>query len=294
MFGRGATLSKADVAVYTYAAAAQPRDRESLGTVAVVVTADEGSGGDNGPRHLLEEFGLRPRRAICPGLTHSVSIAHDGCVQMKITVRGRACHQALVDPVTEPMRLAIDLARAIVVAGDGLRQTRSDIPGITNSTLNVTRICGGKYFGMAPGRVEIWVDRRVLPSENFDAAEDHLQRLVGDFRNRNHADIECEVVQRAVPLRPSPEQTPWAQLVQREARTVLGVDVPLGGVPLYTDARWFGAHGIPTVMYGAGAEDLVEAGVNGEDENVAEKDVCSATQVVARVIAAVLAGQGEE
>ena len=96
-------------------------------------------------------------------------------------------------------------------------------------------------------------------------------------------------------------------------RAVLGTDVPLGGVPLsaptrstrtrvplvplggvlYTDARWFGAHGIPTVMYGAGSGDLVEAGVNGQDENVAEEDVYLATQVVARVIAVVLSGHAE-
>ena len=293
VYGRGATLSKADVAVYTYAAAAQPRHGEALGTVAVAITADEGSGGDNGPRHLLEDFGLRPKRAICPGITRSVTIAHDGCIQAKITIRGRACHQALVDPATETMRLAVAIAQRIVDAGDALRGRPSDIPGIVCPTLNVTRICGGETFGMAPGRVEVWVDRRVLPSENFDAAADDLRRLFSEFHDQYPAHVECELVQSAAPLRPSPEQAPWARLVQREASAVLGTEVPLGGLPLYTDARWFGAHGIPTVMYGAGAGDLVEAGVNGQDENVAEADVASATQVVARVIAAVLSGQAE-
>lgn len=294
LYGRGATLSKADVAVYTYAAAAQPRGGEAIGTVAIAITADEGSGGSNGPRHLLEAFGLRPRRAMCAGITPSVTIAHAGCIQVKITIRGRACHQALVDPAVETMRLVVGLGQTIVEAGDALRGHRSDIPGIGCPTLNITRIRGGEYFGMAPGRAEVWVDRRVLPSEDFGAALDDLQRLITDFRDQCQGVVEWEIVQTAVPLRPSPEQMPWARLVQREARAVLGTDVPLGGVPLYTDARWFGAHGIPTVMFGAGASDLVEAGVNGQDENVAEADVVAATQIVARVIAAVLSGHAEE
>ena len=216
LYGRGATLSKADVAIYTYAAAAQPQTSEPIGTVAIAITADEGSGGSNGPRYLLEEFGLRPRSAICAGITPSVTIAHDGCIQAKITIRSRACHQALVDPAVETMRLAVALAQRVVDAGDALRRRHSDIPGITCPTLNITRICGGEYFGMAPGRVEVWVDRRVLPSEDFDAAEGDLLRLIAEFRDQCQAVVEFELVQSAVPLRPSPEQAPWARLVQRE------------------------------------------------------------------------------
>jgi hypothetical protein len=39
------------------------------------------------------------------------------------------------------------------------------------------------------------------------------------------------------------------------------------------------------VMYGAGADDLRTAGVNGPDENVSVDDVCTACEVVARVVA---------
>jgi hypothetical protein len=44
-------------------------------------------------------------------------------------------------------------------------------------------------------------------------------------------------------------------------------------------------------MYGAGASDLRAAGVNGPDENVAERDVLETTEVLARVIAYVLRGE---
>ena len=69
---------------------------------------------------------------------------------------------------------------------------------------------------------------------------------------------------------------------------MLGNDISTGGLPLYTDARWFGSYGIPTIGYGAGSLDITEAGINGQDENVQENDVVKATEVIARVIAAVL------
>ena len=292
VWGRGATLSKSDVAGYAYALAAA---REALGaplerTAVLAITSDEGSGGDNGPRHLLERYGLRPARAIAPGLTHRVGIAHNGAVQLRLTVRGAAAHQAVVPPSREAMRHAVALARRMLDLDAELRRRPGRVDGIAHPTLNVTRLCGGELLGLAPGTVELLVDRRVMPDEDTGAAIDELSALVASARAELGATIESELVQCAEPLRPTPEGEAWARVVQREAQAVLGEPVPLMGVPLYTDARWFGARGIPTVLYGAGAEDLVGAGVNGADENVAETDVHAAAEAVARVVAQVLSG----
>lgn len=293
VWGRGATLSKSDVAGYTYALAAA---REVLGTdiahtAVLAITSDEGSGGDNGPRHLLEQFGLQPARAIAPGLTHRVAIAHNGALQLRLTVRGQAAHQAVVPVEREAMRHAVTLADRIFRADEALRDRAGAIDGIDSPTLNVTRLCGGELLGLAPGTVELLIDRRVMPTEDTDAALAELTDLIESVRAELGARIETELVQRAEPLRPTPEGEAWARVVQREAQAVLDEAVPLMGVPLYTDARWFGAHGVPTVLYGAGAEDLVAAGVNGADENVAESDVCAAARAVARVVTRVLVGE---
>src|SRR5262249_37754376 len=57
LYGRGAALAKGTVAAYVHGAAAAARGD---GTVAVAITADEGTGGHAGPRRLLDR-GLRPR-----------------------------------------------------------------------------------------------------------------------------------------------------------------------------------------------------------------------------------------
>lgn len=88
IYGRGATLAKGDVACYAYALAAA---RHVLGpepgaTAVLAITSDEGSGGERGPRYLLEELRLRPARAITAGFTHRVGIAHNGAIQARLTV----------------------------------------------------------------------------------------------------------------------------------------------------------------------------------------------------------------
>lgn len=294
VYGRGATLSKSDVAGYTYALAAAGK---ALGdaltrTAVLAITADEGSGGDNGPRWLLEQFGLRPARALVAGLTHRVGIAHNGALQLRLVVRGVAAHQAVVPPESEALRHATTLAARVFGAGDELRSHPGMIDGIAHPTLNVTRLCGGELLGLAPGTVELLIDRRVMPSEDTAVALADLTALIDDTAAHLGASVETEIVQRAEPLRPTAASEAWARIVQAEAQVTLGTPVPIAGVPLYTDARWFGSRGIPTVMYGAGANDLVASGVNGADENVAVTDVEAAAETVARVVARTLSVDG--
>jgi succinyl-diaminopimelate desuccinylase len=295
IYGRGATLAKGDVAAYTYALAAVAATFERPhGTALVAVTADEGSGGDHGPRALLEQRGLRPKRAITAGLTHQVGIAHNGAVQARIVVRGCAAHQAVVPPSDEAMRHAIMIAAGLVEAGDRLRRVAGPVPGISHPTLNVTRLCGGQWLGLAPGTVELLVDRRVTPAEQLDEAEGGLQDLIHGLAKKSGASVDVELLQRAEPLRPTADSERWALVVSEEAEQVLSAPVPLRGIPLFTDARWFGAHGVPTVLFGAGADDIAASGANGKDEHVAEADLIAAARVVARVATRVLAERQDE
>jgi acetylornithine deacetylase/succinyl-diaminopimelate desuccinylase-like protein len=62
---------------------------------------------------------------------------------------------------------------------------------------------------------------------------------------------------------------------------VLGEDIATHGVPLYTDARHYGAAGVPTVLYGAGPRTLLEANGHRADEKLVLDDLNKATKVVA-------------
>ena len=70
---------------------------------------------------------------------------------------------------------------------------------------------------------------------------------------------------------------------------MFGVDIPPVGVPLYADARLYGEHGVPIVMYGAGPRTLVEANAKRPDENLLLEDLRRATLVVAAAVRDLLA-----
>jgi succinyl-diaminopimelate desuccinylase len=69
--------------------------------------------------------------------------------------------------------------------------------------------------------------------------------------------------------------------IQRHGKRILGVDILAVGVPLYSDARLYGEHGIPIVMYGSGRRTLAESHAKGPDENLLLEDLRRATDVVA-------------
>ena len=78
--------------------------------------------------------------------------------------------------------------------------------------------------------------------------------------------------------------------IQRHGKRVFGVDIPAVGVPLYSDARLYGEHGVPIVMYGAGPRTLVESNAKRPDENLLLEDLRRATHVVACTLHDTLAG----
>ncbi len=289
VFGRGSVIAKSDVSAFAYGvSAACAHSRANVGTVLVAITCDEGGGGNLGPGHILEELGIRPRRAMTAGFTPIVGVAHNGAVQGVVTVRGIASHQAAVDPASDAMQHAVRIAAAIGERDLELRRRGSTTTGIAHPTFNVTRFRAGTSFGMAPGLAELLIDRRVTPDEVLAEAEQDVRAVVHSVPHGDAVAVELDLRPGVEPMRPTAGQLSWAELVRDEAAAVLGHPVPMGGIPIYTDARLFATAGIPTVLFGAGDPDLVAAGVNGVDESVAEADVAAAVQIVARVVERVL------
>ncbi len=100
----------------------------------------------------------------------------------------------------------------------------------------------------------------MIPEETPADVEAELRALIAASA-RAHPKVKVDVRQLllAVPLTPLPGTDRIAAAIKRHAERILGVDVPVSGVPLYTDARHYAAAGIPTVLYGAGPRSILEA-----------------------------------
>jgi acetylornithine deacetylase/succinyl-diaminopimelate desuccinylase-like protein len=295
MYGRGVAVSKSDFATYAYALRAlQTLAREGLalkGSVELHFTYDEEVGGDIGPRWLLEQRLSRPDYAICAGFSYAVTTAHNGCLHLEITVRGRQGHAAMPESGVDALAAATTILSRIYDSRAALRQRCSAVPGITHPTLNVGLIEGGINTNVVPDRVSFRIDRRIIPEENPTQAEAELRSVI------ERAAAECSGIRvetrrilLAQPLVPVAGAERVTDALRRYGESFFGVPIAEYGVPLYTDARHYAAAGIPTVLYGAGPRTLAEAHGHAADECLRLNDLRGATATVACALTELLGG----
>ena len=163
--------------------------------------------------------------------------------------------------------------------------------GIDHPTMIVGLIEGGINTNVVPDRLTLRLDRRMIPEEDPVTVEAGVRALIENaVRGRDGIRVEIRRLLLARALQPSPGQKRLVEPIQRHGRRVFGEDIPAVGVPLYADARLYGEHGIPIVMYGAGPRTIAESNAKRPDENLLLEDLRRATHVVASAVHDVLSG----
>ena len=286
LYGRASAVSKSDFASYTFAV----RALESLGVplkggVELHFTYDEEFGGELGPGWLLQHGHTKPDLLIAAGFSYQVVTAHNGCLQMEVTLHGLASHAAYPHTGVDALQAANRLLTRLYAYNDVLRTRLSQVAGITHPYLNVGRIEGGSNTNVVPGKVVIKLDRRMIPEEDVQAVEAEVRAMIDAVPAESpgvRVDIKRLLLAHA--LKPLPGNAPLVDAIQRHGQAVFGEPIPTSGTPLYTDVRLYGAHGVPAVIYGAGPRTVLESNAKRADENVQLADLRRATQVVARTL----------
>jgi acetylornithine deacetylase/succinyl-diaminopimelate desuccinylase-like protein len=295
MYGRGVAVSKSDFATYAFAlsaleAAARERGARLAGTVELHFTYDEEFGGELGPAWLLRRGLTRPDLAICAGFSYAIVNAHNGCLQLEVTVLGQAAHAALPDTGVDALRAASAVLDALYALAPAYAARRSKVAGIACPTLNVGRIEGGTNTNVVPARVVLKLDRRIVPEEDPVAVEAELRATIERAVAKvPRARVELRRLMLARPLVPRPGHERLADALARHGERVFGEPIAVTATPLYTDARLYGEAGVPVVLYGAGPRTLLEANAKRADENLRLEDLRGATKVVAATLADLLA-----
>ena len=295
MYGRGVAVSKSDIATYTYALAAlralAQRDAGLRGAVELHFTYDEELGGLAGPGFLLANKLTEPDFAIAASFSYAVVTAHNGCLQFEVTVRGKSGHGAMPQTGRDAFRAGAAILDAIYTEADALAAKKSRVNGIDHPTMIVGLIEGGINTNVVPDRLTLRLDRRMIPEEDPVTVEAEVRALIENaVRGRDGIRVEIRRLLLARALQPSPGQKRLVDPIRRHGRRVFGEDIPAVGVPLYADARLYGEHGIPIVMYGAGPRTIAESNAKRPDENLLLEDLRRATHVVASAVHDVLSG----
>jgi acetylornithine deacetylase/succinyl-diaminopimelate desuccinylase-like protein len=293
MYGRGVAVSKSDFATYAYALLAL-RELAATGTklnggVELHLTYDEEAGGEIGPRWLLDKGLSKPDLALSAGFSYAVTTAHNGCLHLEVTVRGRQGHAAMPERGVDALAAATQILTALYASRDALKARQSKTNGITHPTLNVGLIEGGINTNVVPDRVTFRIDRRIIPEENPASAEAELCALIENAASKCAGiSVEIRRILLSLPLLKLPGAERITKALQLNGEKFFGTPIAEHGVPLYTDARHYTAAGIPTVLYGAGPRTLAEANGHAADEKLRLEDLRRATKTVSAALADLL------
>ena len=286
LYGRGAAVSKSDFASFTFAVRALESLRSQLnGGVELHFTYDEEFGGELGPAWLLRNGLTKPQLIIAAGFSYEVVTAHNGCLQMEVTVHGTMAHAAIPESGVDALQAAVQILNALYAQNRRYKGILSQVPGIRHPSLNVGRIEGGTNTNVVPGKVMFKLDRRMIPEEDPVEVEASIREVIADAATLcTGVTVEVKRLLLARSLRPLPGHEPLVEAIQKHGSQVFGQAIPAMGTPLYTDVRLYAEAGIPGVIYGAGPRSVLESNAKRADERLDLEDLRRATKVIARVL----------
>jgi acetylornithine deacetylase/succinyl-diaminopimelate desuccinylase family protein len=293
MYGRATAVSKSDFSTFTFAVRAlEAVAKPTKGAVELHFTYDEEFGGELGPGWLLKKGLTQPDLMVAAGFSYEVVTAHNGCLQMEVTVHGKMAHAAVPDTGVDALQGAVAVLNALYAENTKYKQVLSKVPGIKHPYVNVGRIEGGTNTNVIPGKVVLKLDRRMIPEENPVEVEASIRAViaqaVADFNTERgyqgedavRADIKRLLLANA--MTPLVGNQPLVDAIQTHGEAVFGEKPAAVGTPLYTDVRLYVERGIPGVIYGAGPRTVLESHAKRADERLVLKDLRRATKVVAR------------
>ena len=290
IYGRAAAVSKCDFSTYAFAVRALEAVAKPVnGSVELLFTYDEEFGGEVGPAWLLAHKIIHPDLMVAAGFSYQVITAHNGCLQMEVTVHGKMAHAAIPASGVDALQAATTILTALYAQNTLYQQITSRVEGITHPYLNIGTIEGGTNTNVVPGRVTFKLDRRMIPEENPTEVEAGLRALITETAARTpgvSVDIKRILLARA--LQPLPGNKPLVDAIQKHGAQVFGEPIPALGTPLYTDVRLFCEAGIPGVIYGAGPRTVLESNAKRSDEHLDLEDLRRATKVIARTLSDLL------
>ncbi len=295
LYGRASAVSKCDFATFTFATRAiealRAQGQVALkGGVELHFTYDEEFGGELGPGWLLQHGLTKPDYEIAAGFSYQIVTAHNGCLQMEVTVHGVMAHAAIPESGVDALQGAVAILNALYAENARYKATiRSQVPGISYPYINVGMIQGGTNTNVIPGKVVLKLDRRMIPEENSAEVEADIRRVILEATaTRPGVSVDIRRMLMAHALQPLPGNQPLVDALSKHGAQVFGEEIPVSGTPLYTDVRLYCERGIPAVIYGAGPRTVRESNAKRADEHLVLEDLRRATKVVARTLLEIL------
>jgi acetylornithine deacetylase/succinyl-diaminopimelate desuccinylase family protein len=282
LFGRGACDMKGGIASILAAVKSVIDDGVGLkGDLLVSFVADEESF-CKGVNRLIER-GVKADMAVIAEPTRlQVTIAHKGIIWFQLTVFGKSAHASTVKSGGG------DSVNAIYKMGKALSVIENQLPQLEtrkhklvgNPTVNVGTISGGTKPNVVPDSCTATVERRLLPGEQPDVAEQELRNLLDSIAKSDPTfryELTRIIVRHAAEVS---ENEPIVNYSRKAVCDVTGTDPGVRGFIATSDMANLVRAKIPTILLGPG--DLTQA--HAPNEFIETEQLVIAAQIYERLI----------
>jgi acetylornithine deacetylase len=274
LYGRGSYDMKGSLAACLLATAEAKR-RGLRGDVILTAVADE-EFASFGTEAIAAD--LRADAAIVTEPTElQLAVAHRGFVHLEVEVHGRAAHGSRphlgVDAIAKMGRVLVGIEEL-----DRRLRAHPTHPYVGSGSVHASLIEGGQEFSSYPARCVLQAERRTIPGESPELAEQELREILAGAAEGD-ADFSADF-RSAISRQPFEvtEDADIVRSVRSHATSVLGGEPETVGVSYWADSALLAAAGIPTVLFGPRGE-----GAHAEVEWVDMASLESCVEIYAAV-----------
>jgi len=244
VYGLGAANCKASMAVQLWLA----RELRNLkrGELVFTFVGDEENLGPDGMAYLREVQAVKPDTLIVAAPTRNRIVYEErGVMWVKAVTRGKAAHAGAPhtgeSAVLKMVRIISRLQQELLPVIDKRKSASGQ-----QATLSIGRIRGGENINVVPDLCAIELDRRLLPSEDFDAA---FQEIKSFLQQAGAAEV---TLLTGTPGFSAPENGAGAKALADAVRQVTGKPPERLNVVGASDGRYFARDGIEILVTGPG------------------------------------------
>jgi len=300
ILGRGAADMKGNIAAVISAACILADSSVKLsGDWILAFTADEETGGEMGAEYLVKNGILSGDACIVgePTSLTKLGVGEKGVLWLKVKAEGKPVHAGVsflgdnaieklyqfltklhkIEKIKRKHSKEIDKILSIIISeSKRLKNTEFSkrfFQRVMNRlVMNVGMMRGGEKINIVPSSAEAIVDIRILPGMTHETVMEEIKEILKDSRIQG---ISFETVLTADSSYQNIDN-PFVNFMKDTVSKGINIKPTLYMIPGFTDARFFRAKGIPTVIYGCEGENI-----HGVDEFITIDNLISTTKAYA-------------
>jgi acetylornithine deacetylase/succinyl-diaminopimelate desuccinylase family protein len=256
-YGRGTADNKSGIAAAIGAMRVLEKEKKLDVNLKLIAGVDEEIGGRYGVDYVLSDCGLKGDAGLVVDAgPERLYLGASGILWGKVTVKGKQGHAGYPFKAKNAINEALRLITALEPYKSAVEKKESALYAPPESPkrfvwgrFTVTMIRGGEKENVIPGTCEFRFDRRLLPEESVEQAEEELVNRFRQAVENTGCDASLEITNR-LPGYHTSKDLVFVQTVSENIEETTGQRLPFAGELGGNDGSFFAKNNIPVVCHG--------------------------------------------